>query len=597
MQVSIEHNLSDNDLRKAISGIAIGSGIEQEIIDTLSKACSCDDKTPRLPKDKATLELYRAMQAEFKKSERDIKAYTGEITAVPLHKAIGDIPPITKEQMQELVQAIQDRYGFIAAQIQSVDYQPAPDLLERWKNLGLIPQDVTSATFISSIPADMHFIRNAYLMGQFINAVESGKTFAEVMDIARYAPLLKPDLAAIAIAEEQTALYITDNAADLATKVGQLAIKHRNKKIRQMAVDFHGRKLNRITLDREKKEEQGIPTPDRPVETWQQFSSELYHTMDDKVRDWDRLAYYEIEDAKLQGQANKMMEDGNVNKLVYKQPLSTACEQCKHLYLQPDGKTPRLFKLSELIRNGSNIGRKPHPIKGGKINPIGRADGAETLKATAGLLHPWCQCRLYQYHEGLDDPSWLRKSDPYHDIKGEFTSAPEATNLMKTTNGSVIFGNLTDEMLSKTQYKAAPIHLLQGEHTQKYGYGKIHIKKRHWQEIRKAGYKTIEEFVEDVGNNFNAIYQVQKGRLAITKETSRVTAVIEVKKDENKTYFSVVTAYIANKQKFANSEPIWRDSHGPQTVTGEQSPHLSHGFSNNRVPKIPEIPINGLRSG
>jgi len=128
------------------------------------------------------------------------------------------------------------------------------------------------------------------------------------------------------------------------------------------------------------------------VENWQQSKSELYHALDEKDRDLDRVAYYEITDAQKQGQAAQLLQDGNVDKLVYKRPLPTACAQCKHLYLLPDGVTPRLFKLSEMISNGTNIGCKPHPTKGGKVVPGGRTDGQETLKAVAGLVHPWCAC-------------------------------------------------------------------------------------------------------------------------------------------------------------------------------------------------------------
>lgn len=159
-----------------------------------------------------------------------------------------------------------------------------------------------------------------------------------------------------------------------------------------MAIDFHDRKLKRTVLDREEKEALGEEIPDRYVENWQQFKSELHQTMTDKSRDWDRVAYTELTDAQKQGQAMRLLEDGNVDKLVYKVPLPTACAQCKHLYLMPDGETPRLFKLSELINNGTNHNRKPHPIKGGKVKAGGRGDGQETLKAVAGTIHPWCQC-------------------------------------------------------------------------------------------------------------------------------------------------------------------------------------------------------------
>jgi len=384
MQLSVEHNLTNEELRKAISGMAIGSGIEQEVLETFLKACRGCDDTPKEPRTRAMRELYAAMQAEFRKAKEDILRY-----------AFGDlrksVAVLTHDQLLQLQQAIQDRYGFIAAQIQS-DYTPDPQQLERWKRLGLVPDYITPETFASSVPAEMHLIRNAFILGRVADAVEQGATFEQAMRLARTLPLKKPDLAAIAIAEQQTAMYLTDNAQDLATKIGQLAIQKRNEQIRQMAIDYHGQKLQRTVLDEDLKREAGEEIPERYAETWQQFKSELYHTLDEKDRDWDRVAYTELTDAQKQGQAHRLLEDGNVDKLVYKMPMPTACPQCKHLYLMPDGKTPRLFKLSELVGNGTNIGRKPHPIKGGKVKPGGRADGQETLKAVAGLMHPWCAC-------------------------------------------------------------------------------------------------------------------------------------------------------------------------------------------------------------
>jgi len=392
VKLDVEHNLDEEELVKALFSIATASEIEDEVIDILQKARACDDDRPKQPRTRAMKELYQHMLAEFRAAQIDIERYHQEIATSLIAKARAARQPLTPEQLRRLQLAINDRYDYIAAQLQSEGYQPPEDLLERWKRLGLVSENVTTETFALSVPAEMHFIRSAFLMGKFIEAVESGKTFAEVMDMARYSSMLAPDLHAIAIAEQQTANYITNNAADLATRVGEAWAKQQSETVREMAIDFHRRTLTRTVLDEARKRELGIPTPARPVETWQQFASELHRTMEDKARDWDRVAYYEITDAQKQGMAHALLEDGDVEKLVYKMPLPTACAQCKHAYLQPDGKTPRVFKLSQLIRNGSNIGRKPHPIRGGKVALRGRDDGAATMKAVAGLMHPWCAC-------------------------------------------------------------------------------------------------------------------------------------------------------------------------------------------------------------
>lgn len=395
-RLTVEHNLTDDQLRKALSGMAVASGIEPEVIETLTKACACDN-TPKEPRTKAMRLLFHMMQQEYWQAARDIERYARMINKGELEKATSH-SPLTADQLRQLQQAINDRFAFVAGQIQSVDYQPAPDLLERWKHLGLVEPGITPETFMASVPAEMYFVRNAFLMGKFIEAVEAGKTYQEVMQMALHAPILAPDLHAIAVAEQQTANFITNNAADLATEAGKLWAKKQAETVRSMAIDFHARKLNRTVLDRKEKQMQGIATPDRPVETWRQFSSELHHTMTDRSRDWDRVAFYELTDAQKQGMAHKLLQDGNVDKLVYKRPMPDACAQCKHVFLQKDGRTPKLFKLSKLIQNGTNIGRKPHPVRGGKVAPGGRKDGDETIKAVAGLVHPWCACAgPYEY--------------------------------------------------------------------------------------------------------------------------------------------------------------------------------------------------------
>lgn len=391
MEITAEHNLLPEELSKALHGIAEAEGIAEDLVKALRKTSACDE-TPKLPRDKAIRHLYEMLQAEFSRANRDIMEYAAEIAAVPLHKAVGSTAAMTHDQLLKLQQTIEDRYGFIAAQLQSVDYLPDPQQLERWKRLGLVEQSVTPETFASTVPAEMHLIRNAFVIGGMADAIEQGTSFEEAMRLALNMPLLKPDLAAIQIAEQQTAMYLTDNAKDLATKVGQLAIKKRNEQIRQMAIDFHARKLKRTVLDEGAKREAGEEIPERYVENWQQFKSELYHTLNEKDRDLDRVAFYEITDAQKQGQAQRLLADGKVDKYVYKRPVPTACAQCKHLYLEKDGKTPKIFKLSEMINQGTNIGCKAHPTKGGKVVPGGRPDGAQTLKAVAGLVHCWCQC-------------------------------------------------------------------------------------------------------------------------------------------------------------------------------------------------------------
>lgn len=84
MNISIEHNLSDAELRKALAGMAIGSGIENELLETLAKAIkvkACDD-TPKEPRDPAVRHIYQMLRNEFAKAREDIERYAEALVSL-----------------------------------------------------------------------------------------------------------------------------------------------------------------------------------------------------------------------------------------------------------------------------------------------------------------------------------------------------------------------------------------------------------------------------------------------------------------------------------------------------------------------------------
>lgn len=74
-----------------------------------------------------------------------------------------------------------------------------------------------------------------------------------------------------------------------------------------------------------------------------------------------RVVETETNNAFQDGRAREILKAatalGQTDPLVYKKPYMDACDECKKAYLEDDGKTPRLFRMSELVGNGSNIGK------------------------------------------------------------------------------------------------------------------------------------------------------------------------------------------------------------------------------------------------
>lgn len=398
--LDIQHNLNEDELFKAIVSLAKSAGLEERVSESLNKSLpSCD--CPKEPKDPIVLQLKNQFDNSWLLAKQGIveavdKILIGERSWLDIFKAkpatIYPDGPLTKEQIQAIQQAIRDRFDFIASTLDS-DFTPDQLTLRRWKKQGIISSNVSTSDFAASIPGTARVIRNAFVFGRLNLAIEKGaRSYDDILKIALSAPLSTPDQYAVQVAEKQAASYISQFGESLSKDVVSLALKRNRQIIHDMAVKFHKHELKAVKLN--------SFADDKIATTWQEFKSELYHVMDDKSRDWGRIAFYEIYDAKRYGEGLGLLAKYGPEQLVYKTPMTTACAQCKYLYL--NGNIPRLFRLTDMLGYGNNIGRKPMPTRGGVVVSDGRADGEETLKPVAGLVHPWCQCEGVFVYTGME---------------------------------------------------------------------------------------------------------------------------------------------------------------------------------------------------
>lgn len=132
--------------------------------------------------------------------------------------------------------------------------------------------------------------------------------------------------------------------------------------------------------------------------------TETAHKIAEKTGDWsrdfERIVAYNSHTAFEEGKAAMIQRSVGESEdpVVYKSVFEGACSHCVELYLTNGvGSQPRLFKLSELKENGTNIGRK-----------------VKEWKATLGSLHPFCRCLL----------NYLPKGYVWDKDKREFTLTP-----------------------------------------------------------------------------------------------------------------------------------------------------------------------------
>lgn len=122
-----------------------------------------------------------------------------------------------------------------------------------------------------------------------------------------------------------------------------------------------------------------------------QLAAELAAASQDWEVDWQRIASYLMHEAYNTGRAQAILQEAGPDAEVYFDVYPGACKECKRLYLtdpdDPDSE-PIVFKLADLMENGSNIGRK-----------------AAQWKPSIEPTHPYCRCTLnYKQPDRAWDP-------------------------------------------------------------------------------------------------------------------------------------------------------------------------------------------------
>lgn len=117
-----------------------------------------------------------------------------------------------------------------------------------------------------------------------------------------------------------------------------------------------------------------------------EIMSNLAKKTEDWGRDWGRIVETELHNAEEEGRAADIKKNSTrEDPLVYKLPFPGACRHCIKAYLTNGlGSRPIVFKLSQLMSNGTNIG----------VNQ-------KEWKPVLGSMHPFCRCPLEEVPEGF----------------------------------------------------------------------------------------------------------------------------------------------------------------------------------------------------
>jgi hypothetical protein len=148
------------------------------------------------------------------------------------------------------------------------------------------------------------------------------------------------------------------------------------------------------SLDYAKLLKEELSTGVRDRKSLQNIVSELGTKTGNWGLDWGQIVDTEANNIFQRGRSEMILREKGENAEVYKDVFPGACKWCIKLYLTEGiGSQPIVFKLPELISNGSNVGRK-------------QADWLATIDST----HPFCRCTL---REKLPHQIWNEESKTF----------------------------------------------------------------------------------------------------------------------------------------------------------------------------------------
>ena len=177
------------------------------------------------------------------------------------------------------------------------------------------------------------------------------------------------ELAAIDLIKSSFSGYLEALGDEFKAKVGSSITKANRKLQRKVRNRLH----DKLLLEVERRKAMAAIAKDM---------AEIAETQLHKAQ---RIIDTETNNAYQDGRALEIIrKSGDSDPRVFKLPRPGACPECVKAYLETDEKTPKVFLLSELIDNGSNIGKS-------------RANRLATLDS----FHPFCSCETHWLPPGF----------------------------------------------------------------------------------------------------------------------------------------------------------------------------------------------------
>lgn len=322
--------------------------------------------------------------------------------------------PLTFDRVKRLWNVLSDNVN--AFLWRRMGQRAAKEDIARWKKSGLIPAGADLSDYLG----------DAYRFARLAEIMDHGSSYSDMLKLAEGSPLSASELMGLDWAKAHAAVNITGlkNAfadqllnkvraqGDIVSEFGHIA-ELSNEADQDSPESGALRQAMADVIQEAKSADMSR----------RELASELRNQSGDWGRDWDRIAATEFGSIENWGRArdikDRAISRGESDPWVVVLIRDTACKGCKRLFLNPDG-TPRPYRLSELMANGTNAGRawfNPETGRHVGLQPqrIHWDDKAGTFTAATGgwlpvipPVHPNCACVLAEYGRFTE---WARQDD------------------------------------------------------------------------------------------------------------------------------------------------------------------------------------------
>lgn len=283
----------------------------------------------------------------------------------------------TTEQISNILRTIQFQYiSFISENIGvGILSEEERSLL---KDFGIDVETISKVHRWTPIDQSFHLGRLVQILGQKNISKLTYNDFLKYLQKGQFIPLSSFEKYALKYSKQKTYSYLKKLEVQSTSDVSTI-LYDSERLTREKYEGIISRSVSRAIKERD---------------SVTSIVSEIGTRTQDWQRNLLRIAETELQSCFQQGICQQILRESGPKATVFKEVYPGACKYCIKFYLTDGiGSQPREFKLSDLIANGSNIGRK-------------QADWLPVVDAT----HPFCRCNLLKLEDNYE---WDEEAEKY----------------------------------------------------------------------------------------------------------------------------------------------------------------------------------------